>query len=81
MPVMGSLGFANTTYGDADFTIVGILFGNLAQVVTGAPLVVVCVALFLVPIVYALVAPSHDKDEDSVGEKDAGEKGTGSTAR
>ena len=81
MPVMGSLGFANTTYGDADFTIVGILFGNLAQVVTGAPLVVACVALFLAPIVYALVTSSRNKGEGVTGEKDAAEKGAGSAAR
>lgn len=65
MPVMGALGFSNTTYGDADFTIVGILFGNLAQAVTGAPLVAVCVALFVLPILYAVLAPRPDKDVDS----------------
>ena len=32
LPVLGSFGFANTTFSDADFTIVGIIFGNLAKV-------------------------------------------------
>ncbi|QNO15838.1 PTS ascorbate transporter subunit IIC [Alkalicella caledoniensis] len=31
MPVLGDLGFANTTFSDADFGIVGILLGNLAK--------------------------------------------------
>ncbi|MFT4297020.1 MAG: PTS ascorbate transporter subunit IIC [Micropruina sp.] len=29
MPVLGSLGFANTTFSDFDFTIMGIVFGGL----------------------------------------------------
>ena len=66
MPVMGALGFAGTTYGDADFTIVGILFGNLAQHVGGLPLVAICVGLYLVPVLYGVVA-----DRRSRGEKDS----------
>ncbi|OUP38091.1 PTS ascorbate transporter subunit IIC [Olsenella sp. An188] len=66
MPVMGALGFAGTTYGDADFTIVGILFGNLAQYVGGLPLVAICVGLYLVPVLYGVVADSRSR-----GEKDS----------
>ena len=35
LPVMGELGFANTTFGDADFQWYGILVGNVANL--GAP--------------------------------------------
>lgn len=31
LPVLGSLGFANTTFGDADFGVVGIIVGYLAK--------------------------------------------------
>ncbi|PKO05505.1 MAG: PTS ascorbate transporter subunit IIC [Chloroflexi bacterium HGW-Chloroflexi-3] len=31
LPVLGDLGFANTTFGDADFQWLGILVGNLAK--------------------------------------------------
>jgi len=31
MPVLGSLGFANTTFSDADFGVVGILLGNILK--------------------------------------------------
>ncbi len=52
LPVLGSLGFANTTFSDADFTIVGIIFGNLAKVVTGNGLFAVIAILFALPIIY-----------------------------
>jgi ascorbate PTS system EIIC component len=31
LPVLGNLGFANTTFGDADFQWLGILIGNIAR--------------------------------------------------
>ncbi len=31
LPVLGELGFSNTTFGDADFGVVGILLGNLLK--------------------------------------------------
>lgn len=31
LPVLGSLGYANTTFGDADFGWVGIIFGNILR--------------------------------------------------
>ena len=56
LPVLGSLGFANTTFSDADFTVVGILFGNLSRFITGNGLFAIIVVLFVVPIVYNFVA-------------------------
>lgn len=52
LPVLGSFGFANTTFSDADFTVVGIIFGNLSKYVTGNGLFAVIVVLFALPIVY-----------------------------
>mgnify|MGYP001851764636 FL=1 len=57
MPVMGSLNFANCTFSDADFSVVGIIFGNIAQFIQGGGLFIVCIVLYLIPIVYNLVAP------------------------
>ncbi len=58
MPVLGGLGFANTTFSDADFTVVGILLGNLASLLkNGTVLFVICVVLFLIPIIYNIVVP------------------------
>lgn len=51
-PVMGAMGFANTTFSDTDFTLVGIIFGNLAGIVTNNILTAIVVVLFLLPIIY-----------------------------
>ena len=51
-PVLGSMGFANTTFSDTDFTLVGIIFGNLTKVVTGNGMLVTVAILFLLPILY-----------------------------
>lgn len=32
MPVLGNLGFANTTFSDADFGVVGIILGNIVKI-------------------------------------------------
>jgi len=61
MPVMGSLGFAQTTFSDADFTAVGIIFGNIANYVQGTGLLAVVLACFVAPIVYALLVPKKVK--------------------
>lgn len=61
LPVLGSLGFANTTFSDADFTIVGILFGNLAKVVTNNVLFGILALLFALPIIYNI---AFGKKED-----------------
>ena len=44
---MGSLNFANCTFSDADFSIAGIILGNIAQFVKGGGLFGVCVVLFI----------------------------------
>lgn len=51
-PILGAMGFANTTFSDTDFTLVGIVFGNLIKVVSGNVLMVIVIILFLLPIIY-----------------------------
>lgn len=62
MPVMGALNFANTTFSDADFSVAGIFFGNIAQFVQGNALMVVCIVLFLIPIAYNYIMPKKKAD-------------------
>lgn len=50
-PIMGALGFVGTTFSDADFTLVGFLFGMLSQVVNQTVLLAAAAALFIIPIV------------------------------
>ncbi|MDE7320484.1 MAG: PTS ascorbate transporter subunit IIC [Lachnospiraceae bacterium] len=51
-PILGAMGFANTTFSDTDFTLVGIVFGNLIKVVSGNTLMVIVIVLFLLPVIY-----------------------------
>lgn len=55
MPVLGTLGFANTTFSDSDFTVVGIVMGNIANVIQGSGLLIVSLVIFLIPIALGLV--------------------------
>lgn len=64
MPVFTALGFTAATFSDADFSWIGILFGNMAQVSPGMPLLIACVVCFCLPIVYNLIAPKK-KAEDA----------------
>ena len=63
MPVMGSLNFANCTFSDADFSWLGIVLGNIAQHIQGTGLLVICVVIFLLPIVYNFVAPKKAEEK------------------
>lgn len=51
MPVLGDLGFANTTFSDADFGVFGIFFGSLAnsfgKVAIVIALIVIIVLMFI----------------------------------
>jgi PTS system ascorbate-specific IIC component len=64
MPVFGELGFANTTFSDADFSVSSIFFGNLANFVSANILLIICVAIFLLPIIYNYVAPRKEVQEN-----------------
>lgn len=55
MPVLGSLGFANTTFSDTDFTAVGIVIGNIANMIQGNVLFAICILIFLFPILLGLI--------------------------
>ncbi|TQI81415.1 PTS system IIC component (L-Asc family) [Serratia fonticola] len=46
LPVLGALGFANTTFSDADFGVIGIVLGNMARFLTKEMIMVVIVAIF-----------------------------------
>lgn len=57
MPVFSALGYVGTTFSDADFSWIAILFGNLVNIAQGGVLIAICVILYLIPIIYNYVAP------------------------
>lgn len=61
MPVLGDLGFANSTFSDADFTIAGIFFGLL-----GSNLGKIGVIVGIVVIYLAIFAYSASKKEKAI---------------
>lgn len=56
MPVLGTLNLSGTTFSDADFCIAGILFGNLASVLSNQGLLWLCALGFIVPILWEQTA-------------------------
>jgi len=46
LPVLGAIGFANTTFSDADFGVVGIVLGNLARYLSKELIMLVIVSFF-----------------------------------
>ncbi|WP_424475232.1 PTS ascorbate transporter subunit IIC [Oceanobacillus kimchii] len=59
MPVLGDLGFANTTFSDADFGVTGIFFGSLANY---AGPIAITVSLIVI-IVLMLIPFKKNKEE------------------
>lgn len=48
MPVMGALNFANCTFSDSDFSMLGIILGNIAQFIQNGGLFVLCIVFFMI---------------------------------
>lgn len=64
MPVMGALNFANCTFSDSDFSMLGIILGNIAQFIQNGGLFVLCIVFFMIPILYNFIAPKKNKNEN-----------------
>ncbi|MYL29275.1 PTS ascorbate transporter subunit IIC [Halobacillus halophilus] len=62
LPVLGSLGFQGTTFGDGDFGVVGIVLGNLINLVE-SNVVVVGIILALLALPFALSIKKHGRDK------------------
>lgn len=64
MPVMGALNFANCTFSDSDFSMLGIILGNIAQFIQNGGLFVLCIVFFMIPILYNFIASKKIKNEN-----------------
>lgn len=56
LPVLGAIGFANTTFSDADFGVIGIVLGNLARYLSPFAITGLVVALFALLVAWNLFA-------------------------
>lgn len=70
LPVLGALGFANTTFSDTDFGVVGIVLGNMARFMTKEMIMVAIVAIFGLLVAHNFLgkrkdAPARNKEESS----------------
>ncbi|ALX95936.1 PTS ascorbate transporter subunit IIC [Serratia sp. JSRIV001] len=70
LPVLGALGFANTTFSDTDFGVVGIVLGNMARFLTKEMIMVAIVAIFGLLVAHNFLGkrkdvPARNKEESS----------------
>lgn len=63
LPVLGSLGFANTTFSDADFGGVGILLGYMAQYLSKEVITTVIIGIFALLVSYNYIAKKPSKSK------------------
>ena len=63
LPVLGSLGFSNTTFSDVDFCGVGIILGNMAKWFNKDIIMGIFIAIFCLLVVHnVLTKPKQDKE-------------------
>ncbi|CEI82597.1 PTS ascorbate transporter subunit IIC [Oceanobacillus oncorhynchi subsp. incaldanensis] len=67
MPVLGDLGFANTTFSDADFGVSGIFFGSLANYAGPIAITVSLAVIILLMIIPGKKKNSNRSEETKVG--------------
>ncbi|MWN05796.1 PTS ascorbate transporter subunit IIC [Gilliamella sp. Pas-s95] len=56
LPVLGSLGFANTTFSDVDFCGIGIILGNMAKWFNKDVIMGIIIAIFAILVIYNYIA-------------------------
>lgn len=62
LPVLGNLGFANTTFSDADYGVTGIFAGNIAKSFGATGVTLSVVVLLLLTFVYSFFKKSKAND-------------------
>lgn len=55
LPVLGDLGFANSTFSDADFGILGIFLGKVQEFIGSSGLTITLIAIFIIMIILSIL--------------------------
>ncbi|UFT99891.1 PTS ascorbate transporter subunit IIC [Radiobacillus kanasensis] len=55
LPVLGSLGFEGTTFGDADFGVIGLILGNLVNYIS-SPVVLFVITIVVLGAIFGITA-------------------------
>ena len=61
LPVLGNLGFANTTFSDADFVTVGIVLGNMAKPISPVVISGIIVGITAILVAFGFVPSKKSK--------------------
>ena len=61
LPVLGSLGFANTTFSDSDFGLVGIILGNMSKYMDKNMITVIAVGILVVLVAFNFLPGKKSK--------------------
>lgn len=60
LPVLGELGFANTTFGDADFAIIGIVIGKLGEAFGNMGIYILIAVTVVALVLPSILKPSKE---------------------
>ena len=63
VPVLGSVGFANATFSDADFGLVGIVLGNMARFMDKNVITIIAVAILAILVALNYMMPKKKMPE------------------
>ncbi|MBS4208107.1 PTS ascorbate transporter subunit IIC [Bacillus sp. FJAT-50079] len=66
MPVLGDLGFANTTFSDTDFAASGIFLGNAAHYLGAVGVTIIVIIAVLIPIIWSIIRKKQSIDRTNI---------------
>ncbi|MFW5894632.1 MAG: PTS transporter subunit IIC, partial [Bacillota bacterium] len=63
-PVLGELGISGTTFGDADFTVVGAILGTLANI-SDILIIITVLVLFALPFLHSFLTKDKTQEQEA----------------
>lgn len=63
MPLLVNMDISGVTFSDSDFSLVAILFGRIEELISGNVLSILCIVLYLAPIIRYMIHKYHMFEE------------------